>query len=126
MSAKTKHQKRSFTFATIIRLTIFALIVYFLINYFSGSSNQSILGDSTIDLSPYTQQVTNLLPEKSQKTLENLPQSPVFTFIHQKIVYLQQESNGFPEKQIKEIKKAVIKDIYDKLLHSIEVEDQSL
>lgn len=126
MSLKKKRIKRHISLTSIIRLIIFFLVVYFLINYLSKASGQSVLGDSTINLSPYTQQLTNLLPEKSQKTLENLPQSPVFTFFNQQINNLQQQSAGFPQKQIKEIKKAIVKDIYDKILHSIEIEDQSL
>jgi hypothetical protein len=114
VSVKSKHHQE-FTIATFVRLIIFAIVIFFLINYFSGSSNQSVLGDSTINLSPYTEQITNLLPEKSRQALQNLPTSSVVT-------YIQQQSAGFPQKQIKEIKKAVIKDIYDKILKSIDTQ----
>jgi hypothetical protein len=120
VSTKFKHRRQEFTLATVIRLGIFSVIIFFLIKYFASSSNQDVLGDQTINLSPYAQQVTNLLPEKSRQTLQNLPQSPIFGFIQEKFTYLQQESGGFPQKQIKDIKKAVVKEIYDKILNSIE------
>lgn len=120
MSSKFKHKHQEFTLATVIRLVVFAVVVFFLINYFSGSNNQSILGEQTINLSPYVEKVTNLLPEKSRQTVQNLPQSPIFGFIQEKFKYLQQESGGFPQKQIKDIKKAIVKDIYDKMLNNIE------
>ena len=120
MSTKSKHKEQKFSIATAIRLGIFAVIVFFLINYFSGSNNQSVLGESTINLSPYTQQLSNLLPEKSRKSLQDFPQSSVYKFVQDKLNYLQEQSGGFPQKQIKDIKKAVVKDIYDKILKNIE------
>ena len=52
------------------------------------------------------------IPEESRKQLENLNQIPAQTLIQEKINLIKEQSQGFPQKQIKEIQKMIIKNIY--------------
>ena len=108
MSLKSKNKDRHFSFASLIRLIIFSLVVFSLINYFSTNSNNSVLGGQTINLSPYWQKVVGILPDKNVKDLND------------KISNIASQSAEFPQKQIKEIQKIIIKDIYDKINKSID------
>jgi len=101
-----KEKKFHFTFKVFIRLLIFGLIIYFSINWFS-SKKQSVLGD--VDITPNLYQK---LPENSRYQIDK--------FFKDTSTLIQQKLNGFPQKQIKEIKKAVIKNVSDDIIKNID------
>ena len=96
-------------------MVIFSVLVYFSIIYLSNSRSQinipapDILGTTV-----------KYLPPQSQTTLKNLNTSPAFVYIQGKINYLKGQTNGFPQKQITDIKKMVVEKIYQNVMNSLE------
>lgn len=135
MSHKGKHHDDfHFSLAFLIRLILFILIVSTLIYYFSSHPKKesinvdpTVLGDateSTSSANPVIHDTLNKiylqLPESSRKTIENFDQSTLYKNVDQKINELKKQSNGFPQKQIKEVKKMIVKSIYDDMIKSID------
>jgi hypothetical protein len=85
---------------------------------FSLDEKQSnfILG-KTIEIS---NNIYNSIPPKSREQLENLGQTPAVMFIQEKINLIKEQSQDFPQKQIKEIQKMIIKNIYENTIKNID------
>lgn len=126
MAHKLKEKHQGFGFQTLLRVIIFLLIVFFLINYFAQKAGQneksgfpSVLGDQT--LKPYSDWALQQIPPESRQTLQDLPHSPAIIQLQGKISEIQNKYlDGFPDKQIKEIQKAVIKDVSNRLIENID------
>jgi len=109
---KSKHSSFHLSFQVILRLLIFSLVVYFSILYFSqGKTNLP-----TISLPP----LINFLPPSSQQTLYNLSSTPQAVFLQQKIDLLKSETADFPQKQIRDIQKAVVNKLYSNIIQNID------
>ncbi|MDD2482741.1 MAG: hypothetical protein PHE32_02685 [Candidatus Shapirobacteria bacterium] len=128
---KKKHVK--FTFKSIIRLIIFSVIIFFIISYISGQKlNSSLSIDPTISINEKQSNfilgktteignnIYNSIPEGSRQQLENLNQTPAVNFIQEKINLIKEASQGFPQKQIKEIQKMLLKNVYENSLRNID------
>lgn len=85
---------------------------------FSLDEKQSnfILGKTT----EISKNIYNSIPPKSRQQLENLGQTPAVMFIQEKINLIKEQSQGFPQKQIKEIQKMIIKNIYENTIKNID------
>ena len=120
MAHKSKHSKFHLSIAVIIRLIIFALVVFGSINYLS-SQNKSplVLGENT-EIKPIFDTFYQMIPSGSQEKINNLSSNQTVIFIQNKINQIKTETNGFPQKQIIEIKKAVVKEIYQNVMKSID------
>ena len=129
--SKKKHTK--FTFQSLIRLIIFSVIIFFLISLISNQKLKfSAKTDSTLSLdenqsnfilgktTEISSNIYNSIPEKSRKQLENLNQNQAVIFVQEKINSIKEASIGFPQKQIKEIQKMIIDNIYQNTLKSID------
>lgn len=116
MPKKTKPQK--ITFRSIIRLIIFGLIVYFSITYLSSQKQiDSSLTDPTVILGEQTKNTLfsdlyQKIPESNRNKLDSI--------INDTSKFLEEKLNGFPDKQIKEIKKSIIKNVSDDIIKSID------
>lgn len=123
-SLKKKHTK--FTLQSLIRLAIFSLLLFFIISFISGqklkspklniSQSSSILGKTT----EIGNNIYQSIPENSRKQLENLNQNPAVIFIEEKFNYLKSQTNDFPQKQIKDIQKMLLKNIYENSVKKID------
>jgi len=118
MSKKEKPQK--FTFRSVIRLLIFTAIIYFSINWLSSQQKDpfNLNNDPTLVLGEETtnnliDQVYQQLPEKSRHQIENFNQSEIVTNIQEKL-------NGFPQKQIKDLQKSIIKTASENIIKNID------
>lgn len=129
MSLKAKKKTFKFTFGIFIRLLIFAIIVFFVFKFLSNSienKKPSILGEKTVgstmpvNLDP----LYNFLPEDSKKQLNIFKSASTSAFIQDKIEQLKIEAGGFPNKQIKEIQKQIVTNVYDNIINSIEKNKQ--
>ena len=133
MSTGLKKKHTKFTFQSLIRLAIFSLIIFFIISYISGQKLNSPLNlDQTISLdekqsnlilgktTEIGNQIYQSIPEKSRNQLENLNQTPVVIFIQDKINLIKEQTQGFPQKQIKEIQKMLVKNIYENTVRNID------
>jgi hypothetical protein len=130
-SFKKKHSK--FTFQSLIRLVIFAILIFFLISFVSGQKiNSPKIIDDTLSIDEKesnfilgkTTEISNniyqAIPENSRQQLENINQTPAMIFVQEKINYIKEQSQGFPQKQIKEIQKMIAKSIYENAVRNIE------
>jgi len=130
---KKKHSK--FTFQSLIRLIVFIFIVFFIISYVSNqklNSSVNISVDPTLYLdekqSNYilgkTTEIGNniyqSIPKKSREQLENLNEIPALLYIQEKIDIVKEQSQGFPQKQIKEIQKMILTNFYENSMRNIE------
>jgi len=136
VSTGHKHKKKKhteFTVQSLIRLSVFGVIVFFIISFISGqkiNSFQNIDSDFSIKdqtsniFLEKTTEISNgiyqSIPENSRKQLENFNQNPAATLIQEKINLIKEQSQGFPQKQIKEIQKMIINNIYQNTLRSID------
>lgn len=136
MSTGHKHKKKKhteFTFQSLIRLAVFIVVVFFIISFISGQKTNSFQTiDSTLSVDEQksnfifgkTTEISNniyqSIPENSRKQLENLNQNPAATLIQEKINLIKEQSQGFPQTQIKEIQKMIINNIYQNTLRSID------
>lgn len=120
MSHKSKDNEFKFSGKLIFRWLIFIAVIYFGFIYFSSQS-PSVLGDTTqINLQPIVDNLVTKLPPQSQEYINNFESTPLSQFIKEKSAVITDNLNGFPDKQIKDIKKTVVKSIYDDLIKSIE------
>ena len=123
-SSFKKDKKFKVTPKVIIRLVIFCVIVYFLIIILS-SNNQNFYSSQSDDPTVFTNEIKidswyQKIPLENRQKIENLGQSSAVKFVQEKFNYLKQESQYFPEKQIKEIKKMVIQNIYHDMMNNID------
>lgn len=128
--AADKGNSPPFTFQTLVRLVIFALFVYLLIDYLSfASRGRQSLTDPTI-LGEEIQLPSNLiedqfkslyqsLPPDSRRQLENLNQLPAVSYLQHQLEYFQGQLNGFPQKQIRQFKKQLLENIYQNLTQDL-------
>ena len=135
MSTGHKHKKKhtKFTFQSLIRLVVFCIIVFFIISFISGQKTNSFQNiDSALSINEpesnfilgKTTEISNniylSIPLESRKQLENLNQNPVTTLVQEKINLIKEQSQGFPQKQIKDIQKMIIQNIYENSIRNID------
>ena len=125
MSKSDKPQK--ITFKSIIRLIIFSLLVWLIISFLNqqSQSKQKSVDDPTLSIeetlgSDVLGEVYSHLPQDSQNQIENFDQSQMGIFFNNSLGYIKEKLDGFPQKQIKEIKKAVVKNISDEMIRQID------
>jgi len=114
------------TFKSILRLIVFILIVFFLINYLDKQKNPKI---AITDPTSYIGEslggkilgdTYSKLPQNSRYQLEHFDQTTIGKFFKSSLEYIQNQLNGFPTKQIKQLKKDLIKNISDDLIKDID------
>jgi hypothetical protein len=106
---RVHHDDFRLTSAVIVRLSIFVVVVFGLIYYFSQVPSSLPSFDPTLSIDETTK--SYFIPKISQI----IPKSDII-IITQKFDWLKNEIAGFPQKQIEEIKKSVIQSIYDDLM----------
>jgi hypothetical protein len=102
VSKKIKHQ--SFTLQSLIRLSIFILVLYFGVLVISSSK------------SPITDNSTKILGD----FVENLNDSSQVKTIRDKIDPIINQITSYPQKYIKDLQKQFIKKFSDDLINSLE------
>lgn len=130
MARKKSKKKFHLNLGVVLRLIIFGVAIYFAIKYLSTSApisstnppDPTVLGDETTtpDMKPYLNQAYQLIPIKSRGQLENLDKSPVIISLQKKIQEIQSQSQDFPQRQIKEIQKFIIKTVSDDLIKKVD------
>jgi len=119
-----KKKQFHFTFGVFVRLLIFFAIVYFSINYFISQKNSSFSStiDSTLAIDEETK--NNFLPQFLQNIYSKLPENSRYQIEHikenQTIISIQNQLNGFPGKQIKELQKLIVKNVSDNIIKNID------
>jgi len=119
-----KKKQFHFTFGVFIRLLIFFVIIYFSIVYFSSQNKPINIQpfDTTLAIDESTK--NNLLPNFLQNIYGKLPENSRYQIEHikenQTILYIQNQLNGFPGKQIKELQKLIVKNVSDTIIKNID------
>lgn len=109
----------------LFRWFIFAAAIFLIYTYVSNS-RAHILGDSTItpqeqlNLQPTIDNLISRLPPPSQSTLKNLNNLPIVISVQDKINLINQNLNGFPDKQFKQLLRFLIVTFSDSLLKSVD------
>jgi hypothetical protein len=128
-----KSKEYHFSFQTIVRLLIFSAVIYLLITLISARKlhinkeyDPTVLGDEVSSSSAELfvkntlDSAYKILPQKSQETIKNIDKNPFVLNLQEKFNYLKNESANFPQKQIKEIKKAIINNVYQDMMKNID------
>lgn len=121
-----KIKKQKITLKSIIRLIIFIALVFFLINFFDkNKDNPNLVADPTsyVGESLGGQILGTIypkLPEDSRHQLEHFDQTTLGKFLSNSSAFVNEQLNGFPQRQIKELKKDLIKKISDDLIKDID------
>jgi len=114
---KSSSEKKSFriTPKKLVRWTIFLFLIYLLLNYLSQNTipkpNLPILGDTNLNLENNLPEYLENLPPKKRKFLEE-SQKEIGNFIDN----IKDSLNGFPQKQINQIKKEIVTQIYQDIV----------
>lgn len=124
MVKKSKVQK--ITFKSIIRLAFLILIIYLLINLLkqqqkpivSSNDPTSYIGENTGG--QILGVIYSKLPQDSRYQLEHFEQTLLGKFLKNSSDYIKNQLDGFPQKQIKQLKKDLIKNISDDLIENID------
>lgn len=123
-----KKKKQKITFKSIIRLSIFIVIITSLINILSQQQKSlttktdptSFVGENSGGQILGT--VYSKLPSDSRYQLEHFDQTFLGKTYKNSVDYIKLQLNGFPQKQIKQLKKDLIKNISDDLIKNIDNE----
>lgn len=125
MAVSSKKKKKfKITPQVILRLFLFAAIMYLSINYFSSNKNILSKTDSTTLGSEIPSNVLGAmyqqLPPQSRNTIENFSSLPQVKFIQDKITQLKSQTSDFPQKQITEIQKNIVQSVLKNYLSNLE------
>jgi len=121
-----KKKKQKITIKSISRLSIFVVIIAFLINILSQQQKSintkddptSYIGENSKGQILGT--IYSKLPQDSRYQLEHIDQTLLGKIYQDSKNYIIIHLNGFPQKQIKEFKKQLIKNISDNLIENID------
>jgi len=123
-----KPKKQKITFKSLLRLTIFLVLVYFLISFLDQQKQNQLKNDPKLSFDEIDESlagdvlgdVYSKLPQDSRDQLENFDQTEIAKFFNSSTQYIQEKLDGFPQKQIKEIKKNIIKNISEEMIRQVE------
>lgn len=121
MGKKSKKKEVKFTLQTLIRIIIFAILIYFLVLFFSSNQRKNITEDKSDSKVLGTfNSIYNSIPEQSRYQIENIDKLPFIVSVSQKIGEIQQQSQKSLDTQIKNFKKEVAKRVYNQVVKNID------
>jgi len=120
-----KKKEFHFTFRVFLRLIVFFIFIYLSISYLSSSKQEvPVLGDTTTLIEEESSNLFgNLyqqLPDSSRYQLENFQDTQLVKYLQEKGQFIQEQSNGFPDRQIKELQKSLIKKVSEDMIDNID------
>jgi len=123
MVKKKKIQK--ITFKSIVRLSIFLVIIFFSIKLLSQQKNPINNTDPTLFVGEepggkILGEIYSKLPQDSRYQIEHFNDTFLGKLYQNSRNYIVSQLNGFPQKQIKEFKKQIIINISDDLIENID------
>ena len=135
VSKKDKSEPFQLTWQHIIRLLIFFLVLYFLIYFVSGSvgsyqhpADPTVLGEESgsnlpsPDFPSIATKVGEIIPPSAKDSFSKISSSPAIISVSNTVSDFLKIQEGFPQKQIKEIKISILKSIYESVLKDIEAQ----
>jgi hypothetical protein len=127
MSKKDKTQK--VTLKSIFRFIIFLFLAWLIISFLSKQNqNKQLVDDPTLSFDEISQSfggdvlgdMYSKLPSDSRSQIENFNQTEAGKIFSNSFGYIKEQLNDFPQKQIREIKKAIIKNVSDEMIKNID------
>ena len=121
-----KHKVQKITFKSIIRLGFFIFIVYLLINLLDQQQKPILLSNDPTSYigensgGQILGEIYSKLPQDSRYQIEHFDQTFLGKTYKNSVDYIKWQLNGFPQKQIKQLKKDLIKNISDDLIDNID------
>lgn len=100
-------------------MVFFMAITYFSQNKFAAGNTAMIPMGPSI-LGEISTNIYNHLPSQSRDTLNNLSRLPVTEFVTDKLNYIKENSDNFPQKQIKDIQKSLIQLMADEFKKKVD------
>lgn len=124
MGKKSKKKEVKFTLQTLIRIIIFAILIYFLVLFFSSNQGKNITEDkSNSKVLGTFNSIYKSIPEQSRYQIENIDKLPFVVSVSQKIGEIQQQSQKSLDTQIKNLKKEIAKKVYNQVVKNIDGEN---
>lgn len=121
MGKKSKKKEVKFTLQTLIRIIIFAILIYFLIFFFSSNQRKNITEDKSDSKVLGTfNSIYNSIPEQSRYQIENIDKLPFVVSVSEKISEIQQQGQKSLDTQIKNLKKEIAKRVYNQVVKNID------
>jgi len=123
-SQKIKKSSTKISLVSIIRLAIFAIALYFAINYLSQAPNSNVLSATSPDIAQ-SSQLSNLdlrqyLPDYLNQRIDELPNSSAIIYLQQQYQELLKQTNNFPQKQINDLKIQIINQLYQNAIQDLQ------
>ena len=120
--AKTKDPKPfKFELTHLLRITIFVVLVYLLISFFSTKNinKTNTPFDTSIVNSLFTPLI-NKIPAETIEKFNKIPQTPAVLGVTNTIDTIRHNLDGFPSKQINNFKKDIFTQIYQSIIKDID------
>lgn len=119
-----KKEKKSFYFSLshLIRLALFLIIFFYLINLFS-QKNQSLIDPTTFDgeknqtlLQDFVTYLYSFIPDSTKQKITHIPDTPAVKGVSQQFSGLINQIVSLPKKIINDIKVQVAASIYQSII----------
>jgi len=124
MSKEDKPQK--ITFKSVIRLVIFLFLAWLIISFLSQQSQlKENIDDPTVSIDEtmggdVLGEMYSRLPQDSRNQIENFDKTETGKFFYNSFEYVKEKLDGFPQKQIKDIKKGIIKNMSEEMIRQVD------
>ena len=90
------------------------------INHKQSQNDPTVLGQQNQEQTDFFNNLYFSLPEKDRQKLENFHQFPPYLYLEKQYSYLLNQLDGFPQKQLNQIKKDIVQSIYQDLMKNID------
>lgn len=112
-------QPFSFGLTQLIRLIIFSILFYSLINYFSNKTNKNIKIDQKQlenTTSKFIENIYNQIPDDTKQKISDIPNTPLVLGATQQLETLKTQVIKLPNQLINNLKKEILKKISQSIL----------
>jgi len=117
--AKMDKQPFSFGLTQLIRLIIFSILFYSLINYFSQNTNKNIKIDQKQvenTTSKFIENIYNQIPDNTKQKISDIPNTPLVLGVTDQFKSIKTQITKLPNILINNLKKEILKKISESIL----------
>jgi len=112
-------QPFSFGLTQLIRLIIFSILFYSLINYFSQNTNKNIKIDQKQvenTTSKFIENIYNQIPDNTKQKISDIPNTPLVLGVTDQFKSIKTQITKLPNILINNLKKEILKKISESIL----------
>jgi len=117
--AKVDKQPFSFGLTQLIRLIVFSILFYSLINYFSNNTNKNIKIDQKQvenSTSKFIENIYNQIPDNTKQKISDIPNTPLVLGATDQFESIKTKITNLPNLLINNLKKEILKKISESIL----------